>query len=196
MAAESRSTMTLMEKHLNSDHADRPGENADGLGESVEPGPNDADPYERARTICLTQLSFAPRSRAHLEGVLHKRNIPEQIAAAVLDRLTEVGLVNDAEYAQMWVRSRHRTKGLSRRVLREELRRAGICDDLVTEALTQVDDDSERAAACALVLKKYRASADRDSQVRRLVAMLARKGYPANTCFDVVKEVLADQSSM
>lgn len=150
------------------------------------------DPYERARTICLTQLSFAPRSRAHLAAVLTKRHIPDDVSEAVLDRLTEVGLVDDAEYAAMWVRSRQRAKGLSRRALRDELARNGIDRDDIEQALDQIDDSDERATARALVVKKLPTvrTLDFAAQVRRLVAMLARKGYSAQLSFDVVREVL------
>ena len=150
------------------------------------------DPYERARTICLTQLSFAPRSRAHLTSVLARRNVPADISQAVLDRLTEVGLVDDVEYAAMWVRSRQRTKGLSRRALRDELLRNGIDREHVEEALAQIDDADEWATARALVERKAAsvASLEFPAQVRRLVSMLARKGYSAQVAFDVVKQVL------
>ena len=155
------------------------------------------DPYERARTICLTQLSFAPRSRAHLTSVLAKRNVPDDISEAVLDRLTEVGLIDDAEYAAMWVRSRQRAKGLSRRALRDELLRNGIDRDHIDEALTQIDDADELATARALVERKLGsvASLEFPAQVRRLVGMLARKGYSAQLAFDVVKQVLGATAS-
>ena len=93
-----------------------------------EDGPP-ADPVEVARLICLRQLEFAPRTRAQLAAVLSKRHVPDEAAEVVLDRFTEVGLVDDASYALAWVESRHRARGLARRALSVELRRRGVDGD-------------------------------------------------------------------
>ena len=57
-----------------------------------------------ARAIVLRQLTASPKSRLQLERKLAERNVPEDVAAAVLDRFEEVRLVDDAEFADMWVR--------------------------------------------------------------------------------------------
>jgi regulatory protein len=110
----------------------------------------------------------------------------------VLDRLTEVGLVNDADFAQQWVHSRHTYSGKGKRALALELRRKGIGQEEATEALAQIDSEDERARATELVAKKLRtvSTDDRDRAVRRLVSMLARRGFPQGMAFEVVKEQL------
>jgi regulatory protein len=146
-----------------------------------------------ARTIVLNQLSMTAKSRAQLETALAKREVPPDIAAAVLDRMTEVGLVDDAAYAHEWVRQRQQGKGLARRALADELRRKGIADDLVQDALATVDDQTERASAFELTLRKARSSRGHphDKRMRSLAGMLARKGYSSTVAFSVVREVLA-----
>lgn len=72
----------------------------------------------------------------------------------VLDRFTEVGLIDDAEYARLWVSSRHRSRGTARQSLQHELRAKGITDDDALEALEAIDDDLERARGLALVRSK------------------------------------------
>ncbi len=110
----------------------------------------------------------------------------------MLDRLTEVGLVNDADFAQQWVHSRHTYSGKGKRALALELRRKGIGQEDATEALAQIDSEDERARATELVAKKLRtvSADDRDRAVRRLVSMLARRGFPQGMAFEVVKEQL------
>lgn len=152
-----------------------------------------ADPYEAARTIVLNRLTTAPRTRAELHETLSTRGIPEDVAERVLDRMTEVNLIDDAAYARAWVTSRQAGRGLARRALRQELQRKGIDPQVAGEALEQVDEQDERAAAAELVRRKLRSvrGLDRQVQTRRLAGMLARKGYDASVAFAVVKEALA-----
>ncbi len=122
-----------------------------------------------------------------------RRDVPDDVAERVLDRFTEVGLVDDAEYARMLVRSRQESRGLARRALAVELRRKGIDGDIAAEALTQVDDASEEASARELVRRRWRHGLDPDVQARRLLAMLARKGYPSGLSLRLVAEMRDDR---
>jgi regulatory protein len=114
------------------------------------------------------------------------------VAAEVLDRYDEVGLIDDAAFARAWVTSRHHGRGLARRALAGELRQRGVDGELVGAALAEVDGETEAATARALVERKLRTvSGTPDAVFRRLVGLLARKGYPAGLAVSVVKEVLA-----
>ncbi|QSE88503.1 recombination regulator RecX [Rhodococcus pseudokoreensis] len=146
----------------------------------------------QAKDLCLRLLTDRARSRAELSDRLAKKGYSADIAERVLDRLTEVGLVNDADFAQQWVHSRHTYSGKGKRALALELRRKGIGQEDATEALAQIDSEDERARATELVAKKLRtvSADDRDRAVRRLVSMLARRGFPQGMAFEVVKEQL------
>lgn len=125
--------------------------------------------------------------------MLRRKGVEDEVAEQVLGRFAEVGLIDDAVFAQLWVSSRHRGKGLARRALTQELRRKGVADDAVAEAVDGLDPELELATARALVDRRLRTTAGLPVQarVRRLAGMLARKGYPAGTAFRVVKEALA-----
>lgn len=175
----------------------RPRRAPEGSGSSAGGAapPPPRDPTEQAREICLRQLSVRPRTRAELAAALQRHGVTDEVIAEVLDRYAEVGMIDDAAFAQAWVISRHHGKGLARRALGSELRRRGVAPETVGEALAGLDGDTEAQTARALVDRKLRATtAARDPQVlvRRLVGMLARKGYPAGLAFRVVKEALAD----
>lgn len=152
----------------------------------------DADPVAVARAIVLRQLTSSAKSRHQLAQKLAERHVPEDVAEAVLDRFEDVGLIDDAEFAQMWVRSRAQTRHLARGALARELAEKGIDADLSAEALEQVSDEDEHEAASALVRRKLRPGmdlaerAERDKHVRRLVGMLARKGYSPSVSFQIV----------
>lgn len=154
----------------------------------------EADPEAVARKILLDTLTGQARTRQELADKLAKRGVPDDLAASLLDRFTEVGLIDDAAFARQWVESRHRSRGLAPRALRQELRRKGVDDEAAAEALEQIDDDDQRAAARALVDKKLRSMRGLEPQVatRRLAGLLARKGYSSGLAFAVVREALAD----
>ncbi len=161
-------------------------------GSPADQGP-DADPVEVARAICLRQLTAGPRSRAQLARALAGKGVPDRAAQVVLDRFTEVGLIDDAAFAQAWVESRHRGRGLSRRALAHELRARGVEAADQDVALSVVDADSEAAAARMLVDRKLSGTRGLDpaARTRRLFGMLVRKGYPGGLAMRVVREALA-----
>ncbi|GLZ79062.1 regulatory protein RecX [Actinorhabdospora filicis] len=169
----------------------------DDDGDEAERAPRDpAKEAERAREICLRLLSARPRTHAELTEALTKREIPEEVVTEVLERYTEVGIIDDAAFAGAWVTSRHRGKGLARRALSEELRRKGVDREVSALALEQLDEGDEREMAAALVarkLKGFSPSVENDARVRRLVGMLARKGYPPGMAMSVVREAIANE---
>lgn len=155
--------------------------------------PAPADAAERARELCLRQLAVRPRTRAELATALRRHGIDDRVAREVLDRYDEVGMIDDAAFAAAWVSSRHHGKGLARRALGGELRRRGVAPETVGEALERLDPETEAATARALVDRKLRtATGQPEAIARRLLGMLARKGYPAGLAYRVVKEAMAD----
>ena len=155
------------------------------------------DPAERAREICLRQLSVRPRTRAELAAALKQRGVADDVAAEVLDRYSEVGMIDDQAFARAWVSSRHHSRGLAKKALAGELKRKGVDTDAVEVALEELGADAEAETARALVDRKLRSATDRDpaATARRLVGMLARKGYPPGLAFRVVREAMSDQAS-
>jgi regulatory protein len=151
------------------------------------------DPAEQAREICLRLLAARPRTRTELAQALHKRGIADEVASAVLDRYGEVGMIDDSAFAKAWVASRHHGRGLARRALAGELRQRGVDKEIVGAALEEVDDETEVATARELVDRRLRSvgSAGPEVILRRLVGMLARRGYPPGLAIRVVKEALA-----
>lgn len=162
----------------------------------------------QAKDVCLRLLTDRARSRAELATKLEQKGYTAEVAERTLDRLAAVGLIDDADFAQQWVRSRHLYAGKGKRAIALELRRKGIGQQDAAEALDQIDGDDERARAVDLVRKKLRTqpplptegdrreiAAERDKLVRRLVGMLARRGYSQGMAFDVVRGALADFGS-
>jgi len=166
---------------------------ADGPDAGDDPG----DPEQVARSICLRALTGAAKTRRQLADLLAERGIPDEVAAAVLDRFDEVGLIDDAAFARAWVTSRQAGRGLARRALTAELRAKGVDGEVAEAALALVDDEDEWAAARRLVQRRLPGlrRVDRATAERRLVGMLARRGYGSGLAGWVVREALDEDRS-
>lgn len=152
---------------------------------------------EQAHDVCLRLLTARARTRAELEGQLAKRGYPEAVSTRVLDRLADVGLVDDEDFAKQWVRTRHANSGKGKRALAVELRKKGVDGEVISAALADLDPAAERQRAEQLVrdkLRRERLGDDDEMKVtRRLVGMLARRGYSQSMAFDVVSVELASE---
>jgi regulatory protein len=151
------------------------------------------NPEARARQVCLTLLTLAPRTRAQLAGALRKRGIPDEVADEVLGRFEDVGLIDDAAFARSWVESRHYGRGLAGRALSAELRQRGVPPDEIRAAIDeQLSPDAETDAARRLVERRIAATRGlpAEQRTRRLAGMLARKGYSPGLAYRVIREAL------
>lgn len=167
------------------------------VGEDGEPLPLDdkqtAKLRERAQNLCLWHLGQGPRTRKQLTDAMTKHGVPLDMAEGVLAKLEEYNYVDDQSFADNYVRSRHsgqQRKGAS--ALRQELTRKGVDAEIIAEALEQVTPESEMENARALVAKKLPSTRrlERHKRVNRLVAMLARKGYPPGVAYQAVKDAI------
>jgi regulatory protein len=163
----------------------------DGSGAPASGPASDAD---RAREICLRLLAARPCTRQELASALRRRGIPVEVGDEVLARYSEVGMVDDGAFARAWVTSRHHGKGLAGRALAGELRRKGVEADAIGAALDEIGGDVQARTARELVDRKLRSDrgGSPDATLRRLVGMLARKGYPPGLAFRVVRDALAE----
>lgn len=145
--------------------------------------------------MCLRLLTARARTRSELTGQLLKRGYSDDVIEKTLDRLAAVGLIDDADFAEQWVRSRRLHAGKGKRALAAELRTKGIDEELIAAALDGVDAGAERARAEQLVEQKLRreslADSDDTKVLRRLVGMLARRGYSQGLAVSVVRDALA-----
>jgi regulatory protein len=160
------------------------------------PLPSTSEPSreEQARALCLRLLTARARTRAELAGQLAKRGYPDDVSTRVLDRLADVGLVDDIDFAEQWVHSRRVNAGKGKRALAAELHTKGVDNDVITSVLSDINPDAERARAEELVRKKLRREILSDDDLRlrrRLVAMLARRGYSQTMAYEVVSAELA-----
>ena len=160
---------------------------ADGAGDAPAPG-GESD----ARRIALDALSRSARTRGQLEALLERKGVASEAAGTVLDRFEEVGLVDDAGYAEAFVESRHRVRGQGGRAIAFELRRRGVADEVVAEAVGALDPEQQFDTACRVAAARLRrlSGLPTEVKVRRLGGLLARKGYSGDVAVRAVRHVL------
>lgn len=144
---------------------------------------------KRARNVLLHQLARSAKSTTQLRKILEQREIPTEIAEKVIERFTEVGLIDDAAFAETIVNSRRNYKGLSKSAIKRELDEKGISQAMVEEALSGISPEDDFESAKQLASKRYRQMAHLDKEVRtrRLAGYLQRKGYSSGSVFPAIK---------
>ena len=154
-------------------------------------------PYTRAKTIVYNQLAYSAKTRGQLRKKLQSEGFETELIEPLLDKFEAAKLIDDAEYAQSFVAQKSRTKKLSRAALRRELAERGVHGEEAENALAQRTDEQEREDAAELVRKKLRPGmdlsdrAEKDRVTRRLLGMLARRGYSSSVSMSVIREELA-----
>jgi regulatory protein len=152
-----------------------------------------ADPEAYARGLVLDALGRSARTRGQLADLLERKGVQPELAEEVLEHYTELGLVDNAAFAEAFTRSRHEHKGLGSRAIAFELRRRSVPDELVQEAVSVLDTETEQATACRLARERQArmSGLPREVQARRLAGFLARKGYGGEVVGRAVREALA-----
>lgn len=144
---------------------------------------------QRARNVLLHNLARSAKSTHQLRQLLEKREIPTEIAEKVLERFTEVGLIDDLAYAEIIVNSRRRFKGLSKSAIKRELQDKGVPAILVEQVIEPITTEDDLAAAKDLACRRMRqmSSLPREVRERRLAGYLGRKGYPSTIVFAAIR---------
>lgn len=150
--------------------------------------------WAQAKALCFDLLAARPRSVDELRQKLRRKGFDPDTSETLLGKLVDSGLVNDADFAESWVRSRHTHQGLGRQALMQELRRKGVDGDIAAEAAGEIDETAERERARQLVRKRLRSltGVDERTATRRLLGMLGRKGYSQGLAYSVIRDELAD----
>lgn len=147
------------------------------------------DSFRLAVEVGLNFISYRPRSAKEVDDHLRGKSFDDAARDHAMNRLKELGYLDDAEFARFWVESRlaHRPRG--RRALAWELRQKGIADATVEDVLARYGGD-EAALACVAARKRAATivTAEYDEFRRKLGTFLARRGFS----YEVVEQVVRD----
>jgi regulatory protein len=149
--------------------------------------------YQRA----LRLIQYRPRSESEIRQLLRRHATPEESAEAVIERLKQSGLINDAGFAQTWVENRSDMRPRSRRALAYELSRRGIEAQVIEQSLTGIDDDDMAYQAALRPARKHKDLEWNDFR-QKMYRYLAQRGFnyeaSAQAIARVWQEIHGEQS--
>ena len=168
---------------------------ADGEADAVESAEDGADfdaDYAKAKKTAMNMLAMRDHSREELRKKLLKRDLMSEAVDELIIKLENSRLLNDEEFAHRFVRAQRENRKLSRAVLKRELSKKGISAELADEAVAEVDGEEELAREVAAKNAASTRRLDYAVRERRILGMLARRGFPSAICIKVTREVLAE----
>jgi regulatory protein len=137
--------------------------------------------YRRA----LRYLGYRPRSRREVERHLRAREFPADIIGVTIDRLVDEGLIDDKAFASLWLDRRKPRKAAA--VFRCELEKKGIEDPIISEVISQIDDDAEAKQIVDRRLYRRWAHLPPEDLKKKLVNFLRRRGYSYDVSFKALR---------
>jgi regulatory protein len=160
------------------------------MSHDTPPAP-DAYPYARAWSYALWLLGRQAYTTGQLRDKLARKGASADTTERVLAKLTELKLVDDALYAETFVRTRSAAKGTIR--LRQELFHKGVAAPLVDRAVGALDEAAQLESASALAQKNlWRWRGEPRARYAKAYAFLARRGFPADIVREALEQSLAD----
>jgi len=146
------------------------------------------DQFEGAYQRAINFLSYRIRSEKEIRQNLAKKEVPEEIIERVLDKLRGASLVNDQEFASLWVENRIQFKPRGKRALSSELFQKGIPNEIIEDALVEIDEE-ELAYQCARSKITKFSGLDEKTFQKKLSGLLTRRGFPYHIIKDVVNSL-------
>lgn len=147
------------------------------------------DSFANAYKKALDYLAYRPRSRNELSDYLRGKRVPERIIEEVLGGLAREELVDDLAFAQYWVENRERFRPRSRALLSYELRRKGLDEEVISEALTAVDEEESARRVAHQRASRY-IRLDEKSFRQKMGQFLRRRGFTYRLIREVVDSLL------
>ncbi len=135
-----------------------------------------------AINIALHFLKFRPRSVFEVTQKLKQKGIIESEIKKVITVLKKQKLLDDKEFAKMWVRDRNLLKPSGSYLLKMELRKLGIADDDIEIALSEQDEE-ELARKAVEAKERYR-----NADFAKKAAFLQRRGFSPSVIYKILKK--------
>ncbi|MFZ1730658.1 MAG: RecX family transcriptional regulator [Bacteroidota bacterium] len=166
----------------------------DGLRKEIEEFDNAVQAKRNAELFIAVRM----RSEREVRQRLHRQGFPDDVIEEVITTFRRVNLLNDAEFARMWVRDRLALRPRSASMLRRELRAKGVTEEVADQVLSDAFEETEEADVARALAESYcRKHPNIEGEVlkRRLAGFLQRKGYAPSLVYDVVKAAVDKRSS-
>jgi regulatory protein len=146
---------------------------------------------KRAKDKAMRLLAVRSRTKKEIIARLRKSKFSQRSIEFVIEELERLQLLNDAEFAQLYVRSRMAARPVAANMLRLELKRKGVNEESVENSILEAFKDSSEEKVALLIaqkIKKQLKQADDMKKKKRVVDLLKRRGFTWDTVNDVLKQ--------
>lgn len=160
-----------------------------GLSEEKLESLQKEDAQEVAFQNALKVISYRPRSIHEVQKKLKENGFDETVIQSVINRLGEIGLVEDASFANAWIENRTVFRPRSRKLMALELRQKGVPDDVIQNALADAVDDETLAYQSAVQYARRLKNLEWQEFRKKLSAYLMRRGFSFEIVGGLVRRV-------
>ncbi len=151
----------------------------------------DLEEQTKVKQAALHYLSYRPRTEQELDRYLERAGFEKRHREVVIAELSNLGYIDDRQFAVQWIRSRREIKGYGSLRLRQELQQKGIASEIIEELLQATDGEKEFQLALSVAEGRYQRLQDLPWKTieRRLGHYLARRGFPHGLIFMVLDRI-------
>jgi regulatory protein len=146
--------------------------------------------YKKALSYALNLLAKYYKTKRELAKKLKEKEYNEDTIKAVLDKLSELGYLNDEQYVEAFIRSKQDTsQGLNKRTLYNKLIQKGVDKDIIQQSLENSDIDEYQNALEAAEKKLRSLKGEKREKKAKLYSFLYNKGFSYEICSKVINNI-------
>ncbi|MFO7321310.1 MAG: RecX family transcriptional regulator [Chloroflexota bacterium] len=149
------------------------------------------DEIVRAVDRAARFIAYRPRSEQEVRRNLRDKDVPDPVIDAAMERLRQLGYLDDRAFAEFWVKNRSQFKPSSDRALRYELRQKGVPDRVIAEVLAEQDNDDAAYRAAQSQIRRLRGLSKRDFRVK-LNGFLQRRGFSYSDARSAIEQFIEE----
>jgi regulatory protein len=143
---------------------------------------------EKSYDQALKYLKYRPRSRAETTNYLKGKNFSGQSIQQTIDRLESAALIDDREFARLWVENRRRFKPKGHYALKIELKSKGIEEHIIEAVLNAEDEEKNAWAAVRSKMIRWRQLGNEEIQ-KKVFSFLRSRGFGFEICLELSRRL-------
>lgn len=154
------------------------------------------DAVNKAVDRAINLLSRRPRSTEEIRRRLKKASVEDDVIELAIERLEQLGYLDDVAFARFWIENRKTFKPRGSRALQYELRNKGVAEPIIRELVDDMVDENDAAYRAARKrVNRFRGSQKQDFK-KKIGSFLQRRGFgygvASRTIQTLIDELEAD----
>jgi regulatory protein len=147
---------------------------------------------KQANNVVTYWMDQSEKTRHELFTKIKNKGITDDVANEILAKYEELGYIDDKKFAENFIYSKQKYEKLGKRSIGYKLKFKGVAQEIIDEALLDVDEEEEEDNARLLLERKMRSTKKLEphKRITNLASMLARKGYSSSVAFKLAKEAV------